>query len=132
VAEERAHAADLRRSDPRLGEQVCSQEVGEGSPIDAVVLEPCGGDRPATSRVGEVRIVAEVLEQIEDPAPPVAGLEGHLGALGEIFQELSHRLRAVVDVAVHQLGAVSVQDGDLGPLAVNVHADVHTHLGLLS
>lgn len=76
--------------------------------------------------------MAEVLEQVEEPAPPVAGLEGHLGALGEILEDFSHSHRAVVDVAVHNLGPVFVQDRDLGPLAVDVHADVHTHLGLLS
>lgn len=42
--------ADLGRRDPRLGQQVRPQQVGEGPGVDGVVLDPSRGDRAVVLR----------------------------------------------------------------------------------
>jgi hypothetical protein len=77
----------------------------------------------------QVRLQLQVVEQVDQPAPAVGGLERDRGARRQGTQD-RHQLGGVVgDVAVALLGAGVVDDGDLGALAMHVHADVHTHPG---
>jgi hypothetical protein len=71
----------------------------------------------------------EPLEQLDQPAPPVGGLEGHRGAGWQPAKDRLELGRVIGDVAVALHGTGLVDDGDLGALAVHVHADVHSHCG---
>jgi hypothetical protein len=131
VAQQGAQVADRLRRDPGLGQQVGAQQLRQGARVDLVVGEPGRGDLLAAAGVDQVRLEVEVVEQVDQPAPAVGGLEGDRGARGQGAQDRDELGRVVGDVAVVLLGAGVVQDGDLGALAMDVHADVHTHQGLL-
>ncbi len=77
VPQQRAELADLRRGDPRLGQQVRSQQLRQNRGVDLVVLQPGRGDGLAPQRVHHVRLEAVVLQQIGQPAPAERGLERH-------------------------------------------------------
>jgi hypothetical protein len=78
----------------------------------------------------QMRFQLQFLQQLDQPAPAVGGLEGHRRAWRQHAKE-SHQLgRVVGQVAVALLVAGGVQDRDLGALAMHVHADIHTHQGL--
>jgi hypothetical protein len=76
VPQQRAELADPRRGDPRLGQQVCAQQLRQDRGVDLVVLQPRGGDRLAPQRVHQVRIEAVVFRQIGQPAPAERGRAG--------------------------------------------------------
>jgi hypothetical protein len=94
-------------------------------------LQPGRGDRLAAAGMDQVRFQLQLLEQLDQPAPAVGGLESHRGPGREGAQDRHQLGRMVGNVAVALLGASGVDDGDLGALAMHVHADVHTHVGLL-
>ncbi|MFF2950459.1 hypothetical protein ACFVVU_03780 [Kitasatospora sp. NPDC057965] len=73
---------------------------------------------------------AVVLQEFDQPAPAVGGLERDRGADRQIPDHPEHRLHAVGDVAVDPHRAVLVDHGDLGPLAVHVDTDVARHPGV--
>jgi len=79
----------------------------------------------------QVRLQLQSLQQLDQPAPPVGGLKSHRGAGWQPTQDRQQLGWVVghVAVALHVTGLI--EDGDLGALAMHVHADVHTHLGLL-
>jgi hypothetical protein len=129
VAQERAQVTDGLRCDPGLGEQVGAQQLREGARIDLVVLEPGRRDRLAAAGMDQVRFQAELLQQLDQPAPAVGGLECDRGAPRKGTQDRGQLRRVVWDVAVALLVAGIIDDGDLRALAVHVHADVHTHQG---
>jgi len=81
--------------------------------------------------MNQVRLQLQFLEQVDQPAPAVGGLEGHRGAGRQRAKDRHQLGRVVGQVAVAQLITGGVHDGDLGALAMHVHADVHTHQGLL-
>jgi len=89
------------------------------------------GDRLAAAGVDQVRFQLEFLQQLHQPAPAVGGLEGHWGARRKGAQDRYQLGRIVGDVAVALLLAGLINHGDLGALAMHVHADVPTHVGLL-
>jgi hypothetical protein len=78
-----------------------------------------------------MRLQLQLLEEIDQPAPAVGGLKGHRGARREGAKDREQLGRVVGQVAVALLGASGVHDGDLGALAMHVHADIHIHQGLL-
>jgi hypothetical protein len=82
--------------------------------------------------VDQVRLQVKLLQQVDQPAPAVGGLEGHRGAGRQAPEDPGQLGRVVGQVAVQQLGAALVEHRDLGALAVDVHADVNPHEGLLS
>jgi hypothetical protein len=79
----------------------------------------------------QVRLQLQFLQQLDQPAPAVGGLEGDRGARLEGAKDRHQLGRVVRDVAVALGDAGLVDDGDLRALAVHVHADVHVHQGLL-
>jgi hypothetical protein len=79
----------------------------------------------------QVRLQLQLLEQLDQPAPAVGGLEGHPGARRQPTKDWDQLGWVVGQVAVALLIAGGVDDGDLGALAMHVHADVHIHQGLL-
>jgi len=64
VPDQGAELADLRRGDPRLGQQVRAEQLRQDGGVDLVVLQPRRGDRLAPQRVHQVRLEAVVLQQI--------------------------------------------------------------------
>jgi hypothetical protein len=79
----------------------------------------------------QVRLQLELLQQLDQPAPAVGRLEGNRSAWRQGAKERHQLGRVVGQVAVALLVAGLVDDRDLGALAMHVHADVHTHVGLL-
>src|SRR5919197_3488890 len=79
----------------------------------------------------QVRLQLQFLQQLDQPAPAVGGLEGDRGARRQRAKDRQQLGGVVGDVAVTLLVAGLVDDGDLRALAVDVHADVDTHQGLL-
>ena len=79
----------------------------------------------------QMRRQLQFLQQIDQPAPAVGGLEGDRSAWREHAKDWYQRGRVVGQVAVTLLDAGGVDDGDLGALAMHVHPDVHSHQGLL-
>jgi integrase len=77
----------------------------------------------------QVRFQLQFLQQLDQPPPAVGGLERHRGARRQHAKDRHQLGRIVGDVAVALEDAGVVHDGDLGALAVHVHADVHTHPG---
>jgi hypothetical protein len=125
MAQDAPEVAYLPRGDVGLGEEIGPQQVGEGSGVDLVVLEPGRRDCLAALGVGEVGIEAEVVEQLGHPPPPVGGLERHRGARLEGGEQRRQLAGVVGDVAVGDLFSRVVQDRHLGPLAVHVQSDVN-------
>jgi hypothetical protein len=79
----------------------------------------------------QVWLQLQLLQQLNQPAPAVGRLERHRRAWRQDAKD-RHQLGRVDDqVAVAQLITGVVHDGDLGVLAMHVHADIHTHQGLL-
>jgi hypothetical protein len=117
--------------DPGLGQQISPEQLGQGGRIDLVVLAPGRGDRLAAAGMDQVRLQLQFLEQIDQPAPAVGGLEGHRGARRQPTKDRDQLGRVVGQVAVALLDTGGVHDGDLGALAMHVHPDVDTHQGLL-
>jgi hypothetical protein len=78
-----------------------------------------------------VRLQAEFVEQLSQPAPAVGGLEGDRRARRQTTRDGDQLGRVVGQVAVGELDAMLVHQRHLGALAMDVHADVHTHQGLL-
>ena len=79
----------------------------------------------------QVRLQLQLLQQLHQPAPAVGGLEGDRGARRKRAKDRHQLGRIVGEVAVVLLDAGVIHDGDLGTLAMHVHADVHSHQGLL-
>jgi hypothetical protein len=79
----------------------------------------------------QARLELEALEQLDQPAPAVGGLERDRRAGRQGTQDGAQLGGVIGDVAVALHGTGLVDDGDLGALAMHVHADVHTHVGLL-
>jgi hypothetical protein len=94
-------------------------------------LQPGRGDGLAAAGMDQVRFQLQLLQQLDQPAPAVSGLERHRGPGREGAQDRHQLGRIIGNVAVALLGAGGIHDGDLGALAMHVHADVHTHVGLL-
>jgi hypothetical protein len=80
----------------------------------------------------QVRLQVKVLQQVDQPAPAVGSLERHWSTGRQVPKDPGQLGRVVGQVAVQQLGAALVEHRDLGALAVDVHADVNPHEGLLS
>jgi hypothetical protein len=95
--------------------------------VDGVRLHAGGGDRLRPQWVGEVQLVAFLLEQIGQPFPAVGRLERDLRVIAQFVQEAEEDLRVVDDAAREQLSAVLIEDGDLRALAVEINPDVHHH-----
>jgi hypothetical protein len=81
--------------------------------------------------VDKVRLQAELVQQLSQPAPAVGGLEGDRRAGFQTTQDRDQLGRVVGQVAVGELDAMLVHQRHLGALAVDIHTDVHTHQGLL-
>src|SRR5919201_52444 len=79
----------------------------------------------------QVGLQAELVEQVGQPAPAVGGLERDRGPRVQLPEQCSQLGRVVGQVAVGELRASLVEQRDLRALAVDVHADVDTHQGLL-
>jgi len=79
----------------------------------------------------QVRLQLQLLQQLDQPAPAVGGLEGHRGARRQRAKDRHQLGRVVGQIAVALGDAGGIHDGDLGALAMHVHPDVDTHQGLL-
>jgi hypothetical protein len=69
VAQQGPLVTDRLRGDPGLGQQVGAEQVCQGAGVDLVVLELGRGDRLAAGRVDQVRLEAELVEQVGQPQP---------------------------------------------------------------
>jgi hypothetical protein len=127
VPYQRAELADRLRGDPRFGQQVRPQQLGQDRRVDLVVLQPRRGDRLAPQRVHQVRLEAVVLQQLGQPSPAECGLERHRRPRGQVADQPEHRLGAVYHVLVQLHRPVLGDYRHLGPLAVHVDADVDRH-----
>jgi hypothetical protein len=78
-----------------------------------------------------VRFQLPLLQQLHQPAPAVGGLEGDRRARRQHAKDRHQLDRVMGDVAVALLVTGGVHDRDLGALVMHVHADVHSHQGLL-
>jgi hypothetical protein len=78
-----------------------------------------------------MRLQLQLLQQLRKPAPAIGGLERDRRAWLQAPQDRDKLGGAVGQVAVEELAAVLVHQRHLGTLAVDVHADVHPHQGLL-
>jgi hypothetical protein len=58
------------------GRENATAPLGQGGRIDLVVLEPGRGDGFAAARKNQMRLQLQFLEQLDQPAPAVGGLEG--------------------------------------------------------
>jgi hypothetical protein len=81
--------------------------------------------------VDQVRLQAELVQQLSKPTPAVGGLEGDRRARLQTTQDGDQLGGVVGQVPVGELDAMLIHQRHLGALAVDVHADVHTHQGLL-
>jgi hypothetical protein len=79
----------------------------------------------------QMRLQFQLLQQLSQPAPAVGGLEGDRRARLQTPQDRGQLGGVVGQVAVEELAAVLVHQRHLGTLAMDVHADVHPHQGLL-
>jgi hypothetical protein len=68
-----------------------------------------------------------VLQQLDQPAPAVGGLERHWGAGGQIADQLQDRLHPVDHVPVDLHLTVLGDHRHLGTLAMHVDSDVDRH-----
>jgi hypothetical protein len=129
-----AELADLGWRDPRLGQEVSAQEVGEGRGVDRVVLDPTGTDRLGRERMGHVGLDARVGEQVGEPAPAVRRLEGDADRLGlELPEHPPERVPAVVEPSRQDRRAGLVEGHHVADLAVRAGPRRCTPLlGLLS
>ena len=78
-----------------------------------------------------MRLQLQFIEQLGQPAPAVGGLEGDRRARLQTTQDRDQLGGVVGQVAVGELDTVLVHQRHLGALAVDVHADIHPHEGLL-
>jgi hypothetical protein len=76
VAQQRPQIAGGLRRDPGLGQQISAQQLRQRGRVDLVVLQPGRGDRLAAAGMDQMRFQLELLEQVDQPAPAVGGLEG--------------------------------------------------------
>jgi hypothetical protein len=79
----------------------------------------------------QMRLQLQLLQQLDQPAPPVGGLERHRGTRRQRAKDRHQLSRIVGNVAVALLVAGVIQHRDLGALAMHVHPEVDTHQGLL-
>ena len=122
VAQQLAQVAQLGRGDVRLGQQPGAQQVRERLGVDRVGLHPRGGDRLRPQRVGEVHVVAGLLEQVGQPLPAVGRLERHVRPV-RVAEQLPERVAVVDDPARERKLSVLVDDRDLRAPTVQVDAD---------
>jgi len=125
VTEQVAEVAQLARRDVRLRQQVGAEQVRERARVDRVRLHARGGDRLRAQRMGEVQLVAGLLQQIGQPLPAVGRLERDPSVIAQSVQQLEEGLALVDDPPREQLLALVVEDGDLRALAVEIDPDVH-------
>jgi len=118
------------RGDPHRGEQVTPQELHQPFGIHAVVLQPRGGDGAGLLRVGEDRLMPELLQQIHEPPPGAGGLDGDPRRRRDLLEEPLHPEPVVLQAMLRQFPSGS-HHGNLGHSFVQVHADVYHGFGLL-
>ena len=75
MAQQGPQIAGRLGDDPGLGQQISPQQLGQDGRIHLVVLEPGRGDGLATAGMNQVRLQLQVLQQLDQPAPAVGGLE---------------------------------------------------------
>ena len=119
-----------RRGDPHRGEQVAPEKLHQPFGVHAVVLQPRGGDGPGLLRVGEDRLMPELLQHIHEPPPGAGGLDGHPGGGRDLLEEPLHPEPVVLQAMLRQLPS-GAQHGNLRHSFVQVHADVYYGFGLL-
>ena len=98
------------------------RRVRECLRVDRVGLHACGRDRLRSERVGEMYVIACLLEQVGQPLPAVGGLERHVRPV-RVAEQLPERAWVVDDPARERKLAVLVDDRDLRAPAVQVDAD---------
>src|SRR5437899_8110558 len=79
--------------------------------------------------MGEVQLVALLVEQVGEPLPAVGRLERDLELAAELGQDRLQRLRVVRDSTREQLRPLLVQSSDLRALAMEIDTDVDHLLG---
>jgi hypothetical protein len=131
VTQQGPHIPDLLGGDPSLGQQIHPQQLGQGGRIHLVVLEPGRGDGLAAAGMDQVGLQLQFLEQLDQPAPAVGGLERHRGARRKGAKDRYQLGRVIGQVAVALGDTGVVHDGDLRALAMHIHPDLHPHQGLL-
>jgi len=118
------------RGDPHCGEQVPPEELHQPFGVHAVVLQSGGGDGPGLLRVGEDRLVPELLQQIHEPPPGAGGLDGDPRRGRDLLEEPLYPEPVVLQARLRHF-PVGAQHGNLRHAFVHVHADVYHGFGLL-
>jgi hypothetical protein len=77
VSHELARLTQVAGRNPDGGQQVAAQQNAETVRIDAVVLEPRRRDCLRLLGIREDRVMAELLEQIDEPPPGAGGFNRH-------------------------------------------------------
>src|SRR5439155_18770915 len=75
MPDEFARLAQRDRRNPDRGQEIAPEQEREALGVDAVVLEASGGDRLVLLRMGEDRLMAELLQEIDQPPPGPRGLD---------------------------------------------------------
>ena len=123
VPDELSQLAHLGRGDPRLGQVIAAQPVGQLGGVLDVVLDP-----PAvpvqTERVDQMHPAPLGLEQIGRPVPAIARLQGHLRVRARLGDRHRPRDRVVVDLGHAQHLAGVVHPHDHRPAAMQVDPDI--------
>src|SRR5260370_9165106 len=131
VANKFARLPQGGRGNPDGGQEIATEQQGKARSDHAIVLEAGRGDGFGLLGVREDRVVAEMLEEIDEPPPGAGGFDGGRGVGGEFGAELL-QTRDIVGKSLLRDFAVFGQDRDLRTAFVQVDAHVYHLLGLLS
>jgi hypothetical protein len=123
VAHELPQLPQLWWGDPRLGQVVTAEAMGDLGGVPLVVLHPPSGP-VQTRRVHQVHRGATGLEEVHRPVPAVGCLQGHLRVGARFRQGHPQCHRIVVHPHGGQLLAVFVHAHDHRPPPVQVDAHV--------
>ena len=123
VAHQLAQLPRLGRSDPRLGQVVAAQALGDLGGVLDVVLHP--PSRPVQARgMDQMDIGPFGLEQVDGPVPAITGLDGHLRIRSGLGQRHGQGHGVVVNLHVAEHFALGVHAHDHRSPAMQVDAHV--------
>src|SRR2546427_5898280 len=119
------------RGNPDGGQEIAAEQERQPLGVDAVVLEASGCNGLGLFGVREHRVMAESLEQIDEPPPGPGGLDGDGSERRQLGEELLE-LHGIVGEPLLRNLPLFGQDCDLRASFVQVDAHVYHRFGLLS
>src|SRR6266566_8663831 len=131
VANKFARLPQRGRGNPDGGQEIATEQQGEALGVHAIVLEAGRGDGFGLLGVREDRVVAEMLEEIDEPPPGTGGFDRHGSVRRELGEELLEPPGIVGEPLLRNLPFFG-QDCDLRAAFVQVDAHVYHRFGLLS